>query len=380
MPLKPDPTFYPSPASAAEAPAEKLAYVVTLNTGTNGDQRPTRSRSSTSTPGRRATARRSAGSTCPTSATSCTTSAGTPAPARCARGRRTRTSSAATCSCPGLRSLAIHVIDAKDDRSSPSSTKVIEPEELHAPHRLQPPAHRPLRPRRHLRQRAGQPRGDGPGGVFLLDHDDFSRSGRWEIERGPQHLAYDVLVAHRPRHAADQRVGHAEHGRGRHRARALLGNQYGHHLHVWDLRTRRHMQASTSAPSTRWSSSCAPPTTRRKPYGFVGVVVSTADLSASVWLWHRATTAPWASRRSSRSRAEPAEPEPLPPALQPFGAVPPLVTDIALSSTTRTSTSPAGAPASSSATTSPTRAARSRPAACASAASSGARRTRPPGR
>src|SRR5437870_5316969 len=38
--LKPDPTFYPSPRSAAEAPAEELAYVVTLNTGTNGDRRP----------------------------------------------------------------------------------------------------------------------------------------------------------------------------------------------------------------------------------------------------------------------------------------------------------------------------------------------------
>ena len=35
MPLKPDPTFYPSPASAAEGPREELAYVVTLNeTGT----------------------------------------------------------------------------------------------------------------------------------------------------------------------------------------------------------------------------------------------------------------------------------------------------------------------------------------------------------
>src|SRR3954451_2208282 len=34
--LKPDPTFYPSPRIAAEAPAEELAYVVTLNTGANG--------------------------------------------------------------------------------------------------------------------------------------------------------------------------------------------------------------------------------------------------------------------------------------------------------------------------------------------------------
>ena len=36
MPLKPDPTFYPSPASAMEGPAEELAYVVTLNTSDNG--------------------------------------------------------------------------------------------------------------------------------------------------------------------------------------------------------------------------------------------------------------------------------------------------------------------------------------------------------
>ena len=36
MPLKPDPTFYPSPASAIEGPPEELAYVVTLNTPADG--------------------------------------------------------------------------------------------------------------------------------------------------------------------------------------------------------------------------------------------------------------------------------------------------------------------------------------------------------
>ena len=40
MTWKPDPTFYPSPRSAAAAPPEELAYVVTLNTGSNGDRRP----------------------------------------------------------------------------------------------------------------------------------------------------------------------------------------------------------------------------------------------------------------------------------------------------------------------------------------------------
>ena len=56
MPLKPDPTFYPSPASAAEGPREELAYVVTLNTGSNGDRKPagavTRRRSGPGTPSR----------------------------------------------------------------------------------------------------------------------------------------------------------------------------------------------------------------------------------------------------------------------------------------------------------------------------------------
>jgi selenium-binding protein 1 len=68
-----------------------------------------------------------------------------------------------------------------------------------------------------------------------------------------------------------------------------------------------------------------------KAYGFVGVVISTADLSASVWLWSRADDGQVSVRKVIEIPAEPAEVEQLPPALQPFGAVPPLVTDIALS-------------------------------------------------
>ena len=34
--LLPDPTFYPSPRMAGEAPAESLAYVALLTPGTNG--------------------------------------------------------------------------------------------------------------------------------------------------------------------------------------------------------------------------------------------------------------------------------------------------------------------------------------------------------
>jgi methanethiol oxidase len=37
----------------------------------------------------------------------------------------------------------------------------------------------------------GAPDGNGPGGIFVLDHETFEVKGRWEKERGPQHLSYD---------------------------------------------------------------------------------------------------------------------------------------------------------------------------------------------
>src|SRR5947199_10285053 len=36
--MRPDPTFYPSPAMAMQAPAERLAYVALLNAGNNGQR------------------------------------------------------------------------------------------------------------------------------------------------------------------------------------------------------------------------------------------------------------------------------------------------------------------------------------------------------
>jgi len=65
-------------------------------------------------------------------------------------------------------------------------------------------------------------------------------------------------------------------------------------------------------------------------WGFVGVVVSTEDLSASVWRWSR-QDGTWRADKVITIPAEPAEEDTLPPALKPFWAVPPLVTDINLS-------------------------------------------------
>ena len=60
------------------------------------------------------------------------------------------------------------------------------------------------------------------------------------------------------------------------------------------------------------------------------MVISVEDLSASVWLWHQDGDR-WAVDKVITIPAEPADADDLPPALKPFGAVPPLVSDIDLS-------------------------------------------------
>src|SRR5213076_1330411 len=62
----------------------------------------------------------------------------------------------------------------------------------------------------------------------------------------------------------------------------------------------------------------------------LGVVVSLKDLSASIWVWHR-DNGKWAVKKIIDIPAEPADPAQLPPMLQGFKAVPPLITDINLS-------------------------------------------------
>ena len=66
----------------------------------------------------------------------------------------------------------------------------------------------------------------------------------------------------------------------------LLGQKYGHAVHFWDLPKGEHMQRrSTWAPSTRWTLEVRPSHDPEATWGFVGVVISTEDLSGSVWRW-----------------------------------------------------------------------------------------------
>src|SRR3954447_2824727 len=108
----------------------------------------------------------------------------------------------------------------------------------------------------------------------------------------------------------------------------LLGNKYGHKLHIWDLEKRRHVQEIDLGPEHQMALELRPAHDPRKAYGFVGVVTSTADLPAWVWMWGKRAGGSSTAEKAITIPAEPAEADQLPPILQPFGAVPPLITDI----------------------------------------------------
>ena len=90
----------------------------------------------------------------------------------------------------------------------------------------------------------------------MIDCDTFDIIGPWEEDRGPQYLAYDFWwhIMHDVMVSSEWGTPNMiENGLN---PELLLAGKYGHHLHFWDLRKRRHMRASISAPSNRWCSSC----------------------------------------------------------------------------------------------------------------------------
>jgi selenium-binding protein 1 len=109
-----------------------------------------------------------------------------------------------------------------------------------------------------------------------------------------------------------------------------MASEYGHQLHLWDLRKRRHLQALDLGEQYQIVLELRPAHNPNKTYGFVNTVVNLQDLSSSIWLWHRQNGG-WAIQKVIDIPAEPADPDQLPPALKDFAAVPPLVSDIVLS-------------------------------------------------
>jgi selenium-binding protein 1 len=326
---RPDPTFYPSARMAMEGPAEALAYVVTLNTGGDGQAGPdalcvldTDPASSTYGQVVGRLDMPNVGDELHHFGWNACSSALCPyAPHPHVERRYLLV--------PGLRSSRIHVVDTKPDPRHPTLAKVIEPGELARRTGYSRPHTSHCGPEGIYMNGLGAPDGNGPGGIFLLDHDDFDPLGQWEVDRGPQHLAYDFWwhLGHDTMLTSEWGTPNMVEGG---LDPSLLG-QYGHQLHVWDLRRRKHTQSIDLGPEQQMVLELRPAHNPTRAYGFVGVVVSTADLSASIWTWFLTEGGSWDVRKVIEIPAEPADADQLPPALKPFGAVPPLVTDIALS-------------------------------------------------
>ena len=325
---KPDPTFYPSPRDAAAAPPEKLAYVAAFSrpADTPGRDRGARHRPRLERP----TAPSSASPKLPYTGdelhhfgwNACSSALCPYAPHPHAERRYLVV--------PGLRSSRIYIFDTKDDPTSPKIVKILEPEELGKRAGYSRPHTVHCGPEGLYVTNLGGYNSEGPGGVALLDHTSFEVLGQWEVDRGDQYLAYDLWwhIAHDV--AVTSEWGTPSMIEDGIVPDLLLGKKYGHRLHFWDLRKRKHVQTVDLGDEHQMALELRPAHDPTKTYGFVGVVISVEDLSASIWLWHR-DGGQWAATKVITIPAEPAPDEKLPPALKPFGAVPPLVTDIDLS-------------------------------------------------
>lgn len=333
--LRPDPTFYPSPALAAQSRPETLAYVALINTLGDGgadaigvvDLNP---------------ASKSYG---------CVIDQ-TEMPHAGDELHHFGWNACSSCLCPyaphphmerrylivpGINSSRIHVLDTKPNPRRPELVKTIEADTLAqrtgyaAPHTVH------CGPDGIYMSALGAPDGNGPGGIFILDPQTFDVKGRWELDRGPQQLAYDVWWHLGHDTMITSSWGTPNMVKNGVNPELLLAGKYGSSLHVWDLRRRRHIQELNLGVEQQMVLELRPAHNPTRAYGFAGVVLSLKDLSASIWLWYRdpkrsnGSDGAWAVKKVIEIPAEPADPAKLPPLLQGFKAVAPLITDINLS-------------------------------------------------
>jgi selenium-binding protein 1 len=331
---RPDPSFYPSPKMAMQAPREELAYVAILNPSSalnlNGDRRSDALAvldldSDSETYGDvvgRVDMPNTGDELHHFGWNACSSALCPYAPHPHIERRYLIV--------PGLRSSRMHIIDIKPDPREPRLVKVIEPDELHDRTGYSRPHTIHCGPEGIYVSALGAPDGNGPGGIFVMDHESFEPLGRWEVDRGPQyfaydfwwHLGYDIMIT--------SEWGTPNMIEGGLNPEILLQSGYGHQLHVWDLRRRRHLQALDLGDEYQIVLELRPAHDPSKNYGFAGVVINLKDLSSSIWLWH-CENGGWDIRKVIDIPAEPADPDQLPPALKDFAAVPPLTSDINLS-------------------------------------------------
>jgi methanethiol oxidase len=329
--LLPDQSFYPSPTMAMQAPAETLAYVALLNPDPTGSDALAVLDVDPASPGYGAQIGRidmtGIGDELHHFGWNACSSCLCPYSPHPQMQRRFLV-------VPGMRSSRIYILDTEPDPRQPRLAKVIEADEVLRKTGYSRPHTAHCGPDGIYVNALGNGDGNGPGGIFVLDPETFDIKGRWERERGPQYLAYDFWwhLGHDTMITSEWGTPNmVENGVN---PELLLAGKYGHALHVWDLNGRRHLQTLDLGAEQQMVLELRPAHNPQESYGFVGVVTSLKDLSASIWMWHcegANKSGGWRIRKVIEIPAEPAAADSLPPLLKGFGAVPPLVTDINLS-------------------------------------------------
>jgi methanethiol oxidase len=327
---RPDPTFYPSPRTAMEAPPETLAYAALLR------------------PDRRE----------PDALAVVDLDPGSPQYGRMVNKMPFthlgdelhhygwNACSAALCPMtghpfterrylivPGMRSSRLYVVDTQPDPRKPNIVKEISAEELlrktgySRPHTVHCGPEGVYISTLGARGEKGD---EGIPGIFLLDCESFEIRGQWEMDRGAQKMSYDFWWNIPHDYMVSSEWGLPPMYENGLVVEDLLANRYGHHLHFWDLRSRRNVQSIDLGANHQMALEVRPAHDPRSDHGFLGVVVDTANLEGSIWTWWR-EDGRFHARKTATIPPEPADAADLPEALKPFGAVPPLVTDIDLS-------------------------------------------------
>jgi selenium-binding protein 1 len=234
---------------------------------------------------------------------------------------------------PGIRSSRMYVFDTQPDPRQPRLVKTIEPDEIRSKTGYSRPHTVHCGPEGIYVSTlgGGGPSGtQGPPGIFIMDAQTFEVLGRWEIDRGPQALHYDFWWNLPRDYMVSSEWGLPPQFENGIVAEDLLANKYGHRLHFWALRERRHVQTIDLGANHQMALEVRPAHDPSRDHGFVGVVVDTNNLEASIWTWWR-EGGTFHARKTATVPPEPADPALLPDLLKGFGAVPPLITDIDLS-------------------------------------------------
>ena len=329
--LRPDPTFYPSPRIAMEAPAERLAYTLLLS--------PDHSK--------------------PDALAVVDVDRGSPNFGKAVyrldmpyRGDEFHHFGWNACSSalspfsshpfverryliiPGIRSSRIYIVDTKpdparaDNRQDHRARGSVPPRPA-----IRAPTPCTAGPRASMsaRSAAAAPTAtQGPPGVFIMDCETFDILGRWEIDRGPQKLHYDFWWNLPRNYMVTSEWGLPPQFENGVVPEDLLANKYGHAVHFWDLAGRKNVQTIDLGANHQMVLEVRPAHDPAKEYGFLGVVVDTTNLEGSIWTWRR-ENGKFTIAKTAIIPPEPADKALLPDLLKGFGAVPPLVTDIDLS-------------------------------------------------